>query len=105
MSSPIQRSLVNRHFSRILEYPALSDQSHVQHLGFIWLGEGEERIANNEAIIQQISALNDMPMTLILPNLPYHLLTTHFNDFMDGLTTAEEAARRMHNTFSLWLME
>jgi len=104
ISSPIQRSLVNGHLNRVFEN-ALAFPQTIQQIGFIGLEDDQQRALQINAAIQRISAYNEMPMVLMQPQIPLDLVFEHFELLMDGAITAEQAAQRMHNTFSLWLME
>jgi hypothetical protein len=99
LASPIQRDLFTAHYRRAFENIA-SYESDL--MGASNPTEMNRQINN---AINRISAYNEMEMALISPMIPRDLLHNDISPFIQGLITAQEAANRLHNTISLWLIE
>jgi len=72
-----------------------------------FVGMGEEDECREERIQRALdihTAFSEAPIATI-PLVPISIIEEDLGLFMDGVITAEEAALRMHNRVSLWLIE
>jgi len=55
--------------------------------------------------IEQLSYFNEKPMIPFFNQIPINLIMDSFEQFWNGLISAEEFAHRANNTISIWLIE
>jgi len=103
LSSPIRRSLFGDHV-RIAFANAFSGGIMFSPQPFVEAA-GSDLSGYIDNAIDRMAALNEMPMALIAPIVPYDLYVEALNQFLLGMISAEDAALRMHNSISLWLIE
>ena len=72
---------------------------------FLGFDTPESRARQFENAINRIAAYNEQPMGMLAPQIPWGLYIYAFDYFVRGIISAEEAAQRMHNAVSLWLIE
>jgi len=102
LTIPIKRSYFESNFLSTIYRSFRADAVSLQFTG---MGEGdpgrEERI---QRALDIHTAFSEMPVATI-PLVPISIIEEDLSLFMDGVITAEDAALRMHNRVSLWLIE
>ena len=93
MAIPIARDLFYPHYERIFDN---ASQDFVA--GFM------ETRAGREQAMEWLTEISEMPVAPV-PMIPLAVVEDAFEMLMNGILTPEEAAQRMHNAVSLWLME
>ena len=98
--TPIIRDMFREHARRAMDF-------RLSMPGEMWVGidTPAARPAAIERALDEMAALNEMPMVLIRKAIPHSLFEEPLEQFMLGLITAEAAAQRMQNTVALWLIE
>jgi len=99
---PVKRSYIESHFSALIYHNDLDDRFSPNFVGMgKYDDEREERI---QQAWERFVAFSEMPVATI-PLVPIGIIEEDLSLFMDGVITAEDAALRMHNRVSLWLIE
>jgi len=97
---PIKRSYLESNFLAVLYH-----HSYMIAETFVGMGEeDEERDTRIQQALERLKAFSEMPVATI-PLVPISIIEEDLSLFMDGIITAEDAALRMHNRVSLWLIE
>jgi len=100
ISIPIKRSYLEASFLAQLDY-----SSSWLFRYFVGMREaGAERDAHIQQALDRLIALTEMPVATI-PLVPMSIIEDDLSLLLDGVITAEDAALRMHNRISLWLIE
>jgi len=100
MSIPIKRSHLESHFMSMLYH-----SRYRLSLSFVGMDEyDDERDKRIQQAWERFVAFSEMPVATI-PLVPIDIVEDDLSLFMDGIISAEDAALRMHNRISLWLIE
>jgi len=100
ISIPIKQSYLEPSFFAQLDY-----SSGWLSRYFVGMREaGAERDERIQQALDRLIALTEMPVATI-PLVPISIIEEDFSLLLDGVITAEDAALRMHNRISLWLIE
>jgi len=100
ISIPIKRSYLEASFLAQLDLSS-------RWLSRYFIGMRETSAERDERIQQaldRLMALAEMPVATI-PLVPISIIEDDLSLLLDGVITAEDAALRMHNRISLWLIE
>jgi len=100
LSFPIKRSYLESNFLAAIHHASFWIPQR-------FVGMGEEDEGREERIRRALdihTAFSEMPVATI-PLVPISIIEEDLSLFMDGIITAEDAALRMHNRVSLWLIE
>ena len=99
LASPIRRSGSEASLRR-----AFANAADLPGMGFAGMDDPNERNRQINDAVNFIAELNESPMALLRPHIPFIFGDT-FLHFELGIITAQAAAQQMHNAVSLWLME
>ena len=95
-SQTILRDILNRDMDRTFTWPTVATN-------LIVLSDEEAYYAAAEAS-QKLAEINERAMT-IPPFIPSRLFMEDVEMFMHGLITADEAAQRIYNRLTIWILE
>jgi len=99
-SIPIKKSYFESNFLSVIYH-----SSHRLSLHFEGMDEDDnEREERIQRALDMHASFSEMPVASI-PLIPIEIINEDLNLFMDGAITSEDAAMRMHNRISLWLIE
>jgi len=100
ISIPIKRSYLEASF-----LAQLDNSSSWLSRYFVGMREADtERDERIQQALDRLIALTEMPVATI-PLVPISIIEDDLSLLLDGIITAEDAALRMHNRISLWLIE
>ena len=105
LTSPIQRSLFDGHIRRALEQFA-SPWGDI--FSPLWLVASQDPVEIERQIdnaVNRITAYNGMSIATMDSMIPRELIDEPLSQLARGIITSREAAQRLHNALSLWLME
>ena len=105
LASPILRRLFDEHVRRALE--AFSAPSGYLHSPIINTAtqDPDELARYVDSAVIRIAAYNEMPIALMDSLIPRELIDEPMYLLARGVITPREAAQRLHNAITLWLIE
>lgn len=104
LASPIERIHSREHLLQSFEltYDLWIPEIMQTFVGF---EDPANRQHQFEAAVDRITSYAERPMSLFTQRIPGHLFEEYFDQFKQGLISAETAAQGMDNAISLWLIE